>query len=92
MIKVTANKILVQQLDTQTELGNGLSITNETQSRKDIVNGLVIETGPEVGPIKDCVVYFPLYAALPLSYKGVNYLIVDMDDVLAYDSKDSDWG
>ena len=34
------------------------------------------------------VVYFPLYAALPLSYKGTNYLIVDMADVLAYDSED----
>lgn len=87
MIKVTKNKILVQQLDTQTELGNGLSITNETQSRKDIVKGLVVACAePEY---EMDVVYFPLYAALPLSYDGVNYLIVDVADILAYDSKDN---
>lgn len=89
MIKVNKNKILVQQMDTQTELGNGLSITNETQSRKDVIKGKVIVKNYELYDISENdVVYFPLYAALPLSYKGTNYLIVDMADVLAYDSED----
>lgn len=90
MLRVTKNKLLIKQLDTQTELGNGLSITNETQSRKDIIKGLVIEAGPEIKAYINNVVYFPLYAALPLSNKGENYLIVDFDDVLAYDTKDSE--
>lgn len=89
MIKVAEHKILVQQLDTQTELGNGLSITNETQSRKDIIKGKVIDARDLNTFIGD-VVYFPLYAALPISYKGINYLIIDVDDVLAYDSEASD--
>ena len=87
MIKVTVNKILVQLMDSQTELGNGISINNETQSRKDIVKGKVIDD--PLHSYEDCVVYFPLYAALPISYKGTNYLIIDKNDILAYDSEDS---
>lgn len=89
MIKVNKNKILVQQMDSQTELGNGIAITNETQSRKDIIKGKVIAKHYDLYDISENdVVYFPLYAALPLSYKGTDYLIIDMADVLAYDSED----
>ena len=86
MIKVTNNKILIKQLDTETELGNGISINNETQSRKDVVSGLVVDSTDKQYE-KDRVVYFPLYAALPVSYDGENYLIVDIKDILAYDTK-----
>ena len=88
MIKVNKNKILIEQLQSETELGNGISINQETQSRKDVVTGLVISTSDK--NYENCVVYFPLYAALPLTYQGKNYLIVDIEDILAYDSKDSD--
>jgi len=82
MIKVTKGKVLIKQLDSQTNLGNGLSITNETQSRKDVVRGEVIDGEYEIGT----VVFFPLYASLPISYEGINYLIVDIGDILAYDT------
>lgn len=81
MIRVTKGKLLVQPIVTMTNLGNGLQINNETQSRKDIITGTVID-GEEY---KGAVVYFPLYAASPLSYEGVNYLVLDVRDVLAVD-------
>lgn len=80
MIKVTKGNILVKPIVGATELGNGLQINNETQSRKDIVTGLVID-----GEYKDTVVYFPLYAASTLMYEGENYLVLNVQDILAID-------
>lgn len=81
MIKVAhKNKLLIKKLDQETNLGNGLQISNETQNRKDIVVGLVINTLDSV--FEDKKVFFPLYSALPLSYEGENYLVVDVDDIL----------
>lgn len=81
MIKVAhKNKLLIKKLDQETNLGNGLQISNETQNRKDIVVGLVINTLDSVFEGKK--VFFPLYSALPLSYEGENYLVVDIDDIL----------
>jgi co-chaperonin GroES (HSP10) len=84
MIKVTKGNVLIEPTTQATNLGNGLQINNETQSRKDVVTGRVID-----GEYKDDVVYFPLYAASPLTYNGINYLILNEQDILAYDSTDN---
>lgn len=84
MIKVTKGNVLIEPTTQATNLGNGLQINNETQSRKDVVTGRVID-----GEYKDAVVYFPLYAASPLTYNGINYLILNEQDILAYDSTDN---
>lgn len=82
MLKVAhKNKLLIKKLDQETNLGNGLQISNETQNRKDIVVGIVIDTLDSAFEAKK--VFFPLYSALPLSYEGENYLVIDTDDVLA---------
>ena len=84
MIKVAhANKLLVKQINQSTNLGNGLQISNETQNRKDVVVGIVVDSkDPEW---KDSKVFFPLYSGLPLSYEGENYLIIDVQDVLVFE-------
>ena len=84
MIKVTKGNVLIEPTTQATNLGNGLQINNETQSRKDVVTGIVID-----GEYKDAVVYFPLYAASPLTYNGINYLILNEQDILAYESADN---
>ncbi len=84
MIKVTKGNVLIEPITQATNLGNGLQINNETQSRKDIVTGLVID-----GSYKDAVVYFPLYAASPLTYNGINYLILNEQDILAIDDSEN---
>ena len=84
MIKVTKGNVLIEPTTQATNLGNGLQINNETQSRKDVVTGIVVD-----GEYKDAVVYFPLYAASPLTYNGINYLILNEQDILAYDSTDN---
>lgn len=87
MIRVANdNKLIVKQVNQNTSLGNGLSITNETQNRKDVVVGIVISAMKSDWEQKK--IFFPLYSGLPLSYEGENYLVVDTQDVLAieYDS------
>lgn len=83
-IRVTQGKILVEPTVQMTSLGNGLQINNETQSRKDIVTGIVKD-----GKYKDSMIYFPLYAASPLTYEGNSYYIIDEQDVLAIECDDS---
>lgn len=87
MIRVAhANKLLVKQLNQSTNLGNGLQISNETQNRKDIVVGIIIDCMEENKIGKK--IFFPLYSALPLSYEGENYLVIDTDDVLVIEVND----
>ena len=87
MIKVAQdNKVLVKQVEKTTSLGNGLQISNETQNRKDVIVGIVIDSG-QVNKIGKKI-FFPLYSALPLSYEGENYLVVDIQDILAIELDD----
>ena len=86
-IHACKGKCLVEPVTQMTSLGNGLQINNETQSRKDVIAGIVID-----GEYKDSTIYFPLYSASPLIYEGKSYLILDALDILAIeydDSKDS---
>lgn len=88
MIRVAnENKLLVKQLNQATNLGNGLQISNETQNRKDIVVGMVVNA--MMAKWENKKVFFPLYSALPLSYEGENYLVVDTQDVLVIEVDDS---
>lgn len=82
-IHVVQGKLLVKPVTQATNLSNGLQINNETQSRKDVTTGLVVD-----GKYKDSMVYFPLYAASPLTYEGVSYFILDEQDILAYECDD----
>lgn len=87
MIRVAHNnKLLVKQLNQTTSLGNGLQISNETQNRKDVIVGIVIDALDPKWESKK--IFFPLYSALPLSYEGENYLVVDIDDVLVVELND----
>lgn len=87
MIRVAhANKLLVKQLNQSTNLGNGLQISNETQNRKDIVVGIVVDALETVWNGRK--IFFPLYSALPLSYEGENYLVIDTEDVLVMELND----
>ena len=87
MIKVAQdNKVLVKQVEKTTSLGNGLQISNETQNRKDVIVGIVIDS-VQVNKIGKKI-FFPLYSALPLSYEGENYLVVDIQDILAIELDD----
>lgn len=87
MIKVAhRNKLLVKQINQNTNLGNGLQISNETQNRKDIVVGIVVDALETVWNGRK--IFFPLYSALPLSYEGENYLVIDTEDVLVMELND----
>lgn len=84
-IHACKGKCLVEPVTQMTNLGNGLQINNETQSRKDIIAGLVIN-----GEYKDSTIFFPLYSASPITWEGKGYLILDAQDVLAIECDDSE--
>lgn len=87
MIRVAQdNKVLVKQINTTTSLGNGLQISNETQNRKDVIVGIIIDSVQKNKIGKK--IFFPLYSALPLSYEGENYLVLDIQDILAIEVDD----
>ncbi len=83
-MRVLGNYTVVELASQTTVLDNGLAINNETQSRKDIVTGTVIKTNnPD---LKDGeLIYFPLYAANMVTFKGKAYYVVDNRDVLLVD-------
>ena len=88
MIRVAHNdKLLIKQINQATNLGNGLQISNETQNRKDIVAGIIVDCMEEDKVGKK--VFFPLYSALPLSYEGENYLVINVEDVLVIEVNDT---
>lgn len=75
------NNLLVELVNETTVLGNGLAV-KETRGKRDIVTGTVIK-GPGNGIITETMkVWFPLYAANPITVDGKSLLVVSLDDII----------
>lgn len=83
-MKVINNNTLIKLEKQFTTLGNGLNINNETQNRKDIVTGTVVQSTDS--NIKG-IAYFPMYAASIITTSEGEFYIVNNEDILALD----DW-
>ena len=83
-MKVINNNTLIKLEKQFTTLGNGLNINNETQNRKDIVTGTVVQSTNS--NIKG-IAYFPMYAASIITTSEGEFYIVNNEDILALD----DW-
>ena len=83
-MKVINNNTLIKLEKQFTTLGNGLNINNETQNRKDIVTGTVVQSTDS--NIKG-IAYFPMYAASIITTAEGEFYIVNNEDILALD----DW-
>lgn len=81
-MKVINNNTLIKLEKQFTTLGNGLNINNETQNRKDIVTGTVVQSTNS--NIKG-VAYFPMYAASIITTSEGEFYIVNNEDILALD-------
>lgn len=83
-MRVLNNNTLIKLEKQSTTLGNGLSVNNETQNRKDIVTGTVVQsTDPDIKG----TAYFPMYAASIITTSEGEFYIVNNADILALD----DW-
>jgi hypothetical protein len=81
-MKVINNNTLVRLGEQSTILGNGLSVNNENQNRKDIVTGTVVQsTSDEIHG----TVWFPLYAASIITTKDGEFYIVNNQDIMLID-------
>lgn len=81
-MKVINNNTLVRLGEQSTILGNGLSVNNENQNRKDIVTGTVVQsTSDEIYG----TVWFPLYAASIITTKDGEFYIVNNQDIMLID-------
>ena len=82
-MKVINNNTLVKLGKNTTILGNGLSINNENQNRKDIVSGSVYLSDKfEEGT----TIWFPLYAASIITLTQGEFYIVNNEDVLVIEN------
>ena len=83
-MRVINNNILVKLQSQSTTFGNGLSVNNETQNRKDIISGKVFKTSIDI--IKEGeLVWFPMYAASVVTLSEGEFYIVHVDDVIIVD-------
>lgn len=83
-MRVINNNTLIKLEKQSTTLGNGLSVNNETQNRKDIVTGTVVQsTDPKIHGIA----YFPMYAASIITTSEGEFYIINNADILALDDR-----
>ena len=75
------NNLLVELVNETTVLGNGLAV-KETRGKRDVVTGTIVRA-PVNGIIKETMkVWFPLYAANPITVNGKSLLVVSLDDII----------
>jgi co-chaperonin GroES (HSP10) len=73
--------ILVTLREDRKVLNNGISV-QDTRGRKDIVIGIVEAAHPSLKFPYRVLVWFPMYAGLPIQLDGKQYLIVNYEDVI----------
>jgi co-chaperonin GroES (HSP10) len=82
-IRMTNKFWLVELEEEHKVLANGLTV-KETRGKRDIVIGKVIsgDYSPDFPCADGYHVWFPLYAANPITVEGNNYLVVHQDDII----------
>jgi co-chaperonin GroES (HSP10) len=73
--------ILVTLRENRKVLQNGISV-QDTRGRKDIIEGTVECSHPSLKLPTRAIVWFPMYAGLPIQLNGKQYLIVNYEDVI----------
>lgn len=87
-MRVINNNLLVRLESQSTTYSNGLSVNNETQNRKDIISGVVTDSSCDSVSV-GVVVYFPMYAASVISLSEGEFYIVNVDDVMIIDDRET---
>lgn len=82
-IRMTNKFWLVELIEENKILSNGLTV-KETRGKRDIVTGKVIngDYSTEFPCADGYLVWFPLYAANPITIDGKTLLIVHQDDII----------
>ena len=88
------NKLVIQRCSNEQTLDNGIKVT-EARGKKDIVKGIPVVTYETSLPIghnnefvlekessKNIFIWYPLYAALPISIEGNTYDVIDQQDII----------
>lgn len=88
-LRMTNKFWLVKLEEELKQLANGLTV-KETRGKRDIVIGKVIhgDYSPEFPAADGYHVWFPLYAANPITVEGNDYLVVHQDDIIMVESFD----
>ena len=82
-IRMTNKFWLVELEEENKVLANGLTV-KETRGKRDIVTGVVIhgDYSPEFPCADGYHVWFPLYAANPITVDGKSLLVIHQDDII----------
>jgi co-chaperonin GroES (HSP10) len=73
--------VLVSLQEDRKVLNNGISV-QDTKGRKDIVVGIVECSHPALKFPNRALIWFPMYAGLPMQLNGKQYLIVNYEDII----------
>ena len=73
--------VLVSLREDRKVLNNGISV-QDTRGRKDIVVGIIECSHPSLKFPNRALVWFPMYAGLPIQLSGKQYLVVNYDDII----------
>ena len=73
--------VLVTLSKDRKVLDNGISV-QDTRGRKYIVMGTIECSHPSLKFPNRALVWFPMYAGLPIQLAGKQYLVVNYDDII----------
>lgn len=83
MLKPIGERLLVKVIEYETKTKSGI-ILNDSETKQEITKARVIEISEDIKNIKkDEIVYFSKYKGENIKYDEVDYILIDLKDILA---------
>lgn len=83
MLKPIGERLLVKVIEYETKTKSGI-ILNDSATKQEITKARVIEISEDIKNIKkDEIVYFSKYKGENIKYDDVDYILIDLKDILA---------
>lgn len=85
-LKPLYNRVLIQQLEAETTTKSGIILPGQATEQPQIARVIAVGPGKEDKPMSVKVndqVIFPKYKGTDVKYDGMDYIIIDEEDLLA---------
>ena len=85
-LKPLYNRVLIQQLEAETTTKSGIILPGQATEQPQIARVIAVGPGKDDKPMSVKVndqVIFPKYKGTEVKYDGMDYIIIDEEDLLA---------
>lgn len=85
-LKPLYNRVLIQQLEAETTTKSGIILPGQATEQPQIARVIAVGPGKDDKPMSVKVndqVIFPKYKGTDVKYDGMDYIIIDEEDLLA---------